>query len=368
MRSIISIRNFSKKYGENVVLENIDADIRRGEVISIIGPSGTGKSTLLRALNMLDPPSGGDIYFKGKKIDENNIDSIRKKMGMVFQNFGLFSHLSVMENLIMGQTRLLGKSQGEAKAKATQLLKTVGLFERANYYPHQLSGGQKQRVAIARCLSMEPEVILFDEPTSALDPTMVSEVVGVIKRLAKEGMTMLIVTHDMNIAENVCSRVFYMDEKGIYEDGNAKEIFENLKKEKTKIFIHRIRNLSFHINNSQYDFYALNSEVEKFNEKYMFSPERRKQILHLTEEAVQLCLSNGDEKFAKSGGIDLELQYLEKENSVYLVLSADKSVDSIFPKDESNDGLSMAIISGMIKDMILSENEERKSVLLKLKN
>jgi polar amino acid transport system ATP-binding protein len=365
--SIISIRNLSKKYGENVILENVNAEIEKGEVISIIGPSGTGKSTLLRALNMFDPASSGEIYFDGVKIDPKNIDSVRKKMGMVFQNFGLFSHLTVMQNITLGQMKLLKKSEREAQKTAIRFLKTVGLLDRINYYPHQLSGGQKQRVAIARCLSMEPQVILLDEPTSALDPTMVSEVLGVIRRLAKDGMTMLIVTHEMNIARDVSSRIFYMDEKGIYEDGASKEIFEMPKKEKTRIFIHKIRNLQYHINNSHYDFYALNAEVEQFNEKYMFDAKRRNKILHLTEEAIQLCFSNGDEKFAKTGGMDLELQYSEKNDSVNIIIKADKSVDNIFPSGE-NDDFAMAIIRGMTESVEFFENEKNRTVSLKLKN
>ena len=364
--SVISIKNLSKKYGENVILQNVNADIKKGEIISIIGPSGTGKSTLLRALNMFDPASDGDVYFNGAVIDKKNIDSVRKKMGMVFQNFGLFSHLTVMQNLTLGQTKLLKKSEEEARETAIRFLKTVGLLDRINHYPHQLSGGQKQRVAIARCLSMNPEVILLDEPTSALDPTMVSEVLGVIRRLAKEGMTMLIVTHDMNIVKDVSTRIFYMDEKGIYEDGAAEEIFEMPKKEKTRVFIHKIRNLQYHIKNLQYDFYALNAEIEQFNEKYMFAPKRRKQILHLTEEAIQLCFSNGDEKFAKSGGIYLELQYSEKNDSVEIIISANKSVDSIFP--ENSDDFAMAIIKGMTQSIEFEENEINKRVLLKIKD
>ncbi|MDR0857617.1 MAG: amino acid ABC transporter ATP-binding protein, partial [Oscillospiraceae bacterium] len=219
--SVISVKNLTKAYGENVILSNISTEISKGEVISIIGPSGTGKSTLLRALNMLDPPTSGEIIFNGVNLCEKraDIDAARKKMGMVFQNFGLFGHMTVIENICAAPIKLLKKSKAEAIQKAEELLKTVGLSERAGHYPHQLSGGQKQRVAIARCLAMEPEVILFDEPTSALDPTMVGEVMAVIRKLAADGMTMLIVTHEMSFARSVSNRIFYMDEGIIYEDG-----------------------------------------------------------------------------------------------------------------------------------------------------
>ncbi len=201
--SIISVKNLEKRFGNNIILQNVSAEIEKGEVISIIGPSGTGKSTFLRAINFLDPPTGGEVYFGGERITKKNMDAIRLKMGMVFQSFGLFSHLDVMGNLTAGPVRLLKTSKKEAEEKAADLLKTVGLSERARYMPGQLSGGQKQRVAIARCLAMSPEVILFDEPTSALDPTMVGEVMAVMRNLAKSGMTMLVVTHEMDFARHI---------------------------------------------------------------------------------------------------------------------------------------------------------------------
>jgi len=245
--SIIRTENLTKSFGENVILQNVSVEIEQGEVVSIIGPSGTGKSTFLRAINFLDPPTTGNIYFNDMKINKHNVDVLRRKMGMVFQNFGLFSHLDVMENLCMGPVKLLGKSRAEAETKAMDLLRTVGLSNRAHHFPHQLSGGQKQRVAIARCLAMEPEVILFDEPTSALDPTMVGEVMAVMRSLAKTGLTMLVVTHEMSFAKEISSRVFYMDECGIYEQGTPKEIFEHPQKPKTQEFIYRIRSFNYKI-------------------------------------------------------------------------------------------------------------------------
>jgi len=217
---MIRVEHLQKSFGNLEVLRDVNAIINKGEVISIIGPSGTGKSTFLRCLNLLDKPTGGAIFINEKDIlaKNANVPQLRQKMGMVFQSFNLFEHLTVMENLCIAPAKLLNKSKEEAKTKGYELLKMVGLLEKADVYPRQLSGGQKQRVAIARCLAMEPEIILFDEPTSALDPTMISEVLAVIRSLAKQGMTMAIVTHEMGFAKDVSSRIFYMDEGIIYED------------------------------------------------------------------------------------------------------------------------------------------------------
>jgi polar amino acid transport system ATP-binding protein len=211
---MIKVEHLSKNYGQLCVLKDITTEIQKGEVISIIGPSGTGKSTFLRCLNLLETPSEGRIEIDDLDILKKGADvpKLRRKMGMVFQSFNLYAHLTVLDNLTIGPVKLLHKTKDEAERKAVEILKTVGLAEKTAAFPDVLSGGQKQRVAIARCLVMEPEIILFDEPTSALDPTMVSEVLGVIRRLAKEGMTMAIVTHEMDFARDVSTRVFYMDE------------------------------------------------------------------------------------------------------------------------------------------------------------
>ena len=223
---MIRIENLSKSYGELSVLENISVDIKKGEVISVIGPSGCGKSTFIRCLNLLEQPSGGKIWIDGEDIlaKDADVSKLRRKMGMVFQSFNLFSHLMVIENVMLGPVELLKMDRQTAYDEGMKLLETVGLAGKAFAYPDELSGGQKQRAAIARTLAMKPEILLMDEPTSALDPKMVSEVVTVIRRLAQEGMTMMIVTHEMNLAKTVSTRVFYMDEKGIYEDGTPQQI------------------------------------------------------------------------------------------------------------------------------------------------
>ena len=248
---MISIRHLSKTFhnpdGSVVnVLKDVNCDIDKGEVISIIGPSGTGKSTLLRALNMLEPPTSGQILFDGQDITAKGyrLDALRRRMGMVFQSFNLFDHMTVIENIIYAPIRLLGISDADARAEAMTLLKKVGMSQKADVYPSSLSGGQKQRVAIARSLAMHPDVILFDEPTSALDPTMVGEVLSVIRQLASEGLTMLIVTHEMRFARDVSTRIFFMYDGIIYEDGSPEQIFEHPVHSVTKAFVNRIQKLA----------------------------------------------------------------------------------------------------------------------------
>lgn len=241
---LIDVRNLKKYYngGKVKALDDVDLKVKVGEVVVIIGPSGSGKSTLLRSLNLLEMPTDGHIYFNGDDLlaKKVNINLHRQKMGMVFQHFNLFGHMTVLKNMTIGPIKLLKKSKEEAEAKAMQLLERVGLADRANAYPSQLSGGQKQRIAIVRALCMEPDVMLFDEPTSALDPEMVGEVLGVMKELAHEGMTMIVVTHEMGFAREVGSRVIFMDGGKIMEQGTPEEIFENPKCDRLKTFLAKV--------------------------------------------------------------------------------------------------------------------------------
>ena len=241
-KTIISVKDLQKSFGKLDVLSGIDIDINRGDVVVVIGPSGSGKSTFLRCLNRLEESTGGSIYFEGVDITAKdvNINKHRQKMGMVFQQFNLFPHLTIMKNLTVGPTKLLGKSQAEAEAKAQELLDRVGLGDRAYSYPNQLSGGQKQRVAIVRALCMEPEVMLFDEPTSALDPEMVGEVLEVMKELAREGMTMVVVTHEMGFAREVANRVIFIDEGKIMEEGSPVQIFSQPKHPRLRDFLSKV--------------------------------------------------------------------------------------------------------------------------------
>ena len=241
---MINITNLYKNFGDLEVLKNISTEIKKGEIISIIGPSGSGKSTFLRCINKLEEPSSGHIYIDGMDLMDKNTDinKVRERVGMVFQHFNLFPNMTVLDNLTLSPIMAKKESKEEAEKYALSLLEKVGLLDKANSYPTQLSGGQKQRIAIARALAMKPEVILFDEPTSALDPEMIKEVLDVMRDLAKEGMTMLIVTHEMGFARNVGNRILFMDKGEIIEDCSPKEFFENPTNERIKDFLNKVLN------------------------------------------------------------------------------------------------------------------------------
>lgn len=239
---MISVNNLQKNFEGVEVLKGIDVTINKGDVVCVIGPSGSGKSTFLRCLNLLEQPTGGEIIFEGENLLDKKVDinKHRQKMGMVFQQFNLFPHMSVLENLICAPVMLKKMPKAEAVEKAMNLLNRVGLGDRADSYPNQLSGGQKQRVAIVRALCMEPDVMLFDEPTSALDPEMVGEVLDVMKELAKEGMTMVVVTHEMGFAREVSNRVLFLDEGVIAEEGTPDEVFNHPKCERLQSFLAKV--------------------------------------------------------------------------------------------------------------------------------
>ena len=239
---MIHVNNLHKSFGKNDVLKGINEHIKKGEVVVVIGPSGSGKSTFLRCLNLLEEPTSGEIVFEGNSITDKKVDinKIREKMGMVFQQFNLFPHKTVLENLTIAPIKVKGISKDEAEKKAFELLERVGLTDKAKAYPSSLSGGQKQRIAIARALAMEPDVMLFDEPTSALDPEMVGEVLSVMKDLAKDGMTMVVVTHEMGFAREVGDRILFMDAGNIVEQGTPEEIFSHPKNSRTIDFLSKV--------------------------------------------------------------------------------------------------------------------------------
>lgn len=317
---MITVKHLSKVFpnGGNplTVLRDVNCEIKKGEVISIIGPSGTGKSTFLRCLNLLETPTGGEIIVDGVNIMDKNADItlIRRKMGMVFQNFNLFSHLSILENVTVGPVKLLGMSRKDSQARAMELLRMVGLAQKADAMPSDLSGGQKQRAAIARCLSMKPDIILFDEPTSALDPTMVGEVLSVIRQLAKQGMTMAIVTHEMQFAKDVSTRVFFMNEGVIYEEGSPEVIFTKPTKAATTAFINKIRGIEIKIADRDCDWPAIETAIDNFCLKYAISGVVSERVKLVVRQMVANVLP-------MDGEIIVHIDYSEKKDRVYVAFS-----------------------------------------------
>ena len=286
---MIELKNITKQYRGVTPLKDISVTINKGDVISVIGPSGTGKSTLIRCINLLERPTSGQIIFNGEDITAKGYDvkKARQKMGMVFQSFNLFGHLTVIENVMLAPMDLLGKTKQDAYRKGMELLHSVGVADKALSYPDELSGGQKQRVAIARTLAMDPELILLDEPTSALDPTMVAEVQSVIKDLASSGKTMIIVTHEMNFAKAISNRVFYLDEGGIYEEGTPEEIFDDPKKDNTRRFIKQLKVFETFIDSRDYDFIGFNSQLDLYLVQNNVPAECKYRIKLAIEELVQ---------------------------------------------------------------------------------
>ena len=284
---MISVKNLCKSYDGLQILKDVNIDFPDGSTTVIIGGSGCGKSTLLRCLNLLEKPDCGTIEIDGEDIVKaKNVDKLRQKLGMVYQSFNLFSHLNVLENIILAPMKVKKISKEEAISKAYKLLKMVGMENRATHMPDQLSGGQKQRVAIARALAMEPEVMLFDEPTSALDPTMVDEVESVIKRLVDSGMTSIIVTHEMRFARNIASNILFLAEGGVYEEGSPDQIFDNPQKDLTRRFIYRSRMYEEALNKTNIDIYELCSRIRQYAIAYGLTRKQSKGIEYFCEELI----------------------------------------------------------------------------------
>lgn len=362
---MISVKNLSKIYGDLTVLKDVNAEIKKGEVISIIGPSGTGKSTFLRCLNLLETPSGGEIYIDGKNIlaKDADVNALRQKMGMVFQSFNLFSHLMIIENIMLGPEKLLGTPRKQAYDEGIELLRMVGLAEKATAYPDELSGGQKQRVAIARTLAMHPEIVLFDEPTSALDPTMVSEVLAVIRKLAQQGMTMAIVTHEMKFARDVSTRIFYMDEGVVYEAGTPEQIFEHPEREKTKEFIYKVRKFTFEIRSHDFDLYALNSELEAFCQKHALADEDILAVQSVVEEMTTACLVPRMTEPA----IDVSVGYSEHDESINVDFEWTGSVQNPFESEDEDLMIPLGIVKMRIDGHEFSSEGVHKRLTLHIK-
>ena len=346
---LISVSHLSKSFGSLHVLRDISLEVRPGDVISVIGPSGTGKSTFLRCLNLLEQPSGGTIRINGQDIlsPDADVPLLRRRMGMVFQSFNLFNDKSVLDNITMSPILLLGKSREEAEQQAHRLLEMVGLAERADAMPDELSGGQKQRVAIARALAMEPEILLFDEPTSALDPTMVSEVLGVITRLAREGMTMIIVTHEMRFARQVSSRVLFFAEGVIYEEGTPEQLFHHPQRTLTQHFIRQIHETEFTIRSEHFDWYAMMAQMEQFCRQYNLSRQRTENVYRAVDESLAIL--------GTSVGTCLTLSYTEQDDSLLLTVRTPHLIPSDALDIEDN-MLAAAILRSVSTDIHIDKN------------
>jgi len=313
--SVIEVSGLKKSFGALEVLRGIDLTVDEGERIAIIGGSGCGKSVFLRCLELLEKPNAGKIFIDGQEITAQgvDIDKIRRSVGMVWQKFNLFTHMNVMENLTVAPIKLLGMTKDDAREKAMNLLAQVGLTSKAEVYPEFLSGGQQQRIAICRSLMMNPKVILFDEPTSALDPTMVGEVLAVIRMLAKQNLTMIIVTHEMNFAREVATRILFFADGEIYEQGTPAEIFDAPKRPKTVAFIHKQKYFNYEISERHFDLMEMQGGIQTFAEKYGLSARRTNRIQLSCEELIYEMFDNACADEIK---IEIDVTYSEVDNSV----------------------------------------------------
>ncbi len=346
-KELLVIRDLHKSFDNVTPIDKVSCTVREGDVISLIGPSGTGKSTLLNLINRLEQPDSGSIIFDGKDTgaSEYDLNILRRKIGMVFQSFNLFSHLTIVENVMLAQTELLKRSRQEAYERSMELLSSVGLSGKALSYPSELSGGQQQRAAIARAIAMDPQIMLFDEPTSALDPTMVGEVLSVIKNLAKNGTTMLIVTHEMKFARDVSNRVFYMDEGVIYEDGSPDKIFDSPEKDKTRQFINHLKVLNISIKNNESDFISTISAVDDFSHKHMLSSRLNHSMLTVVEE---LCISTIFFGCNDHGEIDISFEYSPDDETVdFMVTYSGENTDPL----RVADSISLKLIRNVVCDI-----------------
>ena len=355
--SLIKIEHLRKEYPNVTPLKDVSVEINKGDVISVIGPSGTGKSTLLRCLNRLEEPTSGSVTLDGEVITSPTCDipRVRRRMGMVFQSFNLFNNLTVIENITVAPIKLLKVPREQAYKEGMELLEWVGLAEKENVYPDSLSGGQKQRVAIVRAIAMHPEIILFDEPTSALDPTMIEDVLSIIRSLAGQGMTMMIVTHEMRFARDVSNRVFYMDEGGIYEEGTPEEIFDHPEKEKTRIFIRRLKTLELEVLSPTLDYAEVIDKIRKFCRDTMQEASvSRNMMLCFEEIAVQNIIRKSG-KDASIYPVRIEAEYSEADGTNTMNFTwGGEEYDPI----AGGDDLSSTIVRGIVKDIRYSRDEK----------
>jgi polar amino acid transport system ATP-binding protein len=363
--TVLGVQGLSKSFGTLSVLRGVDLTVERGERVALIGPSGTGKSVLLRSVAMLEKPDAGRIFVGDTDITRPgaNLNSIREKMGMVYQGFHLFSHLDVLENITFAPVRIRKISKSKAEEKAVELLSLVGLRDKLHAMPSTLSGGQKQRVAIARCLAMEPDILLLDEPTSALDPAMTAEVLAIVRKLAQTGLTLMLVTHEMSFAAEFASRVLYMDEGGIYEQGPPRQIFEAPQKPKTITFINRLKVFEEGIESADFDLVAMNAGVEVFFQKYGLPKKQLHNLQLLLEELLVLLFR---EQYAQEKpDIRLSVEYAsgKKEVKVGIIYSG----PAFDPFESDGEDIGVMLIRGLCaeKEHIYSENNNALALLLK---
>ncbi len=352
--SVIEIHGLKKSFGNLEVLRDVNFSIEEGERVVIIGGSGCGKSVFLRCIELLETPDAGNIFIDGQEITAPNceLDKIRQSMGMVYQRFNLFQHMNVMKNLCIAPMTLLKMPREVAEKKAMELLAQVGLVAKAESYPAVLSGGQQQRIAICRSLMMNPKVILFDEPTSALDPTMVGEVLAVIRMLAKQNLTMIIVTHEMNFAKEVASRVLFFAEGGIYEQGTPEEIFENPKREKTVAFIQRLKYFHYEIDNKNFDLPEMQNKILLFAEKYGLKNKYTYRLQLCTEEIIYEMLQGAYDDGDKISLV-IDIIYSEAgKNSEFKITCAGKNYNPFANAEESfEDELGVMILKNLTRDI-----------------
>ena len=357
-KELLVIDGLAKSFEEAAPLKNVCCTVKTGDVISVIGPSGTGKSTLLNLINHLEIPDKGKILLDGEDTLAPGYDysRLRRRVGMVFQSFNLFSHLTVVENVMLAQTELLKRSRQEAYERSMVLLDTVGLRAKAYNYPSELSGGQQQRVAIARAIAMDPEIMLFDEPTSALDPTMVGEVLTVIRNLAQKGMTMLIVTHEMKFARDVSNRVFYMDEGVIYEEGEPGKIFTSPAKDKTRQFINHLRIFTYKLKDNNSDALSLIHEVDSFSRRYMLSQKLNLKLLTIAEE---LCMNSALVDFSDDSEMDISFEYSPENNSVHFSVDYGGNLKDPLSSDET---ISVKLLRNAVPDLAYTSADGRNHI------
>jgi len=342
---MIEFSGLAKRFGRLEVLRDMSAHIWKGECIAVIGASGSGKSVFLRSIAMLEKPDSGSIRINGTDITGKEIDlnRIREKMGMVYQGFHLFSHLNVLDNITLAPRWIKKHKRNVAEKRAIELLSMVGLVDKARNYPHQLSGGQQQRIAIARCLAMEPEIMLLDEPTSALDPVMTNEVFAIIRKLAAMGLTMLIVTHEMAFAREFSDRVFYIDEGVIYEEGTPEAIFDHPQRDKTRAFISRLKTFNYEICSIAFDMVTMNAGIELFCQKYGITPRKIYSIQLVLEELIMEVLKRC---YADSPPeMEFSIGYAEENNetTICLTYTAGDFNPFTYAADDA-DGLGMVLV------------------------